>query len=334
MSEIRGWISNEIKYIGRFDFSEKKGPLFAWTGSEVRANFMSKKLSAKFESFGLNYLIIMVDGEIINNCLDISNGGEFILAENLSEGAHEIRLIKRNEFNVGTVRFLGFNFYGGQLLKSEHDPKLKVEIIGDSISCGFGNEGENEDEYEPIKDNGYMSYGAIAGRSLEAETIIIGCSGYGMIQNYLGDEKEAVPLKYNLITPKSRINWQFSKWVPDVVVINLGTNDFCYGDIPDLDKFISGYIEFIKVIHRNYKNSKIICAVGPLMEGKALEIIKSCIKDKIIKHFNKDYNLNFLEFPKHCPEKDGQGIGGHPSIETHNKMANILVQKVKSIMSL
>lgn len=325
-----------ISYIGRFDFSEPDGAIFGWSCSTIVAKFYGTEVSAKIQSFGSNYFIVILDGKIIMNSLDISNGGVFVLATNLSKGVHEIKLVKRNEFNIGYVKFLGFNFDDGELLAPPKRLERRIEVIGDSITCGFGNDGADESvEYVPSLDNSYLSYGAIAGRDLEAETTIIGCSGFGVMQSYDGNTSQTVPAMYHMVVPHKDIKWDFTKWVPQVSVINLGTNDFSFGSIPNIDKFNKAYIKFIEEIHSNYKNCKIICTVGPLMDGEALKVIKKCINNVILGHFydkGLDF-VSFLEFEPQDKEQNGCGVSGHPSIKTHEIMAKALENKIRKMMN-
>lgn len=324
-----------ISYIGRFDFLEQDGPVFGWSCSTIVATFYGTEVSAKFKSFGLNYFTIILDNEIIMNSLDVSKSGDFVLATNLYKGIHEIKMIKRNEFNIGYVKFLGFDFGDGKLLAAPKHLERRIEVIGDSITCGFGNEGQDESvEYVPSLDNGYLSYGAIAGRSLNAETIIIGCSGFGVMQSYDGDTSQTVPSRYSMVVPDKDIKWDFTKWTPQVVVVNLGTNDFSFGSIPDINKFNEAYINFIKEIYCNYKMAKVICTVGPLMEGEALKTIRRCMNCKILPYFyDKDMDfVSYFEFEPQDKEKDGCGVSGHPSIKTHEIMAKALENKIRKIM--
>lgn len=324
-----------MEYIGRFDFSESDGPVFGWSCSTIVAKFIGTKVLAKFQSFGPNYFTVVLDNKVIMNSLDVSKGGVFALATNLSKGVHEIKIIKRNEFNIGYVKFLGFDFDDGTLLPPSKHLERRIEIIGDSITCGFGNEGKDESvEYIPSMDNGYLSYGAMLGRNLDAETIIIGCSGFGVMQSYDGDTSQTVPSRYSMVVPKKDIKWDFTSWIPQVVVINLGTNDFRFGSIPNIDKFNEAYINFIKRIHSNYRKAKVICTVGPLMEGEALRVIKKCINNKILRYFyarNQDF-VSFLEFEMQNKERDGCGVSGHPSIKTHEIMAKKLENAIREIM--
>ncbi len=57
------------------------------------------------------------------------------------------------------------------------------------------------------------------------------------------------------------VEWDFSKHQPDVVVVNLGTNDdsYCKNDSTRQEEYKTEYVEFIKEIRQNNPNAAIIC---------------------------------------------------------------------------
>jgi lysophospholipase L1-like esterase len=324
-----------VRYIGRFNFSEVQGPKFAWSASTIYARFYGTSVSAKLKSFGDNYFLITIDGEVVINSLQLNEGEEktFILASQLLEGEHEVCIVKRTEFYLGTAQFLGFNFDDGKIFPPSEPSKRKIEFIGDSVSCGFGNEGEHQSiEYSPKYDNSYLNYASIAARYLKAEHIIIGRSGYGLIRNYDGDKVNTLPKIYSRILPDNEALWQFKNFVPEVVVINLGTNDFSFGFIPDKQEFILGYINLVNEVHRNYPKAKIICAIGPIIEGKALELTRNYIKNDVVDCLREKKEwIYFLEF-EHQLESNGYGINFHPSLKTHELMGKYLAKFINKIM--
>lgn len=324
-----------VRYIGRFDFSELQGPKFAWSSSIIYARFYGTSVSAKLKSFGDNYFLIVIDGEVVINSLQLSEGEEktFILASGLLESEHEVSIVKRTEFYLGTAQFLGFDFEGGKILSPSEPSKIRIEFIGDSISCGFGNEGEHQGiEYSPKYDNSYLNYASIAARYLKAEHIIIGRSGYGLIRNYEGDKLSTLPQIYSRILPDEDVQWQFESFIPQVVVINLGTNDFSFGFIPSKQEFILAYINLVNRVHENYPKAKIICAIGPLLEGEALELTRNYIKNDVVDCLRKDKKdfIYFLEFEHHL-EINGYGISFHPSLKTHELMGKYLADFIRKI---
>ncbi len=326
-----------IKYFGRFDFSEEQGPKFAWSGITISARFYGTSISAKLKSFGRNFFVVIVDDEILIDCLKLEEDdeGTYVLAKGLKEGEHEVKLIKRTEFNIGSAQFLGFNFGKGSILSPREDSKeLKIEIVGDSISCGFGTEGANETvEYDPKYDNSYYSYGTLAARELNAEHMIVACSGFGLTRNYGGEKVYTMPSKYSLVVPDSTEEWDFNKWTPQIVAINLGTNDFSENYLPSREEFVYIYNRLVYRIHKNYPEAKVICSIGPVIENEALEITRQYVKDGVVEAIKNEGNdwIYFLEY-EHQLKENGYGISGHPSIKTHEIMGKCLVNKIRQIL--
>ncbi|ERI94436.1 GDSL-like protein [Clostridiales bacterium oral taxon 876 str. F0540] len=329
-----------IRYIGRFDFTDIEGPKFAWSASTVTARFFGTRVSAKLKSFGDNYFLVLIDRKIVINSLKLGEGEEkvFELASNLKEEEHEVSIVKRTEFYLGTAQFLGFNFGEGKLLSPSPRLERKIEIIGDSITCGFGNEAENENiEYSPKYDNSYLAYGTIAARKLNAEPMIIGRSGFGLIRDYEGNKDNILPNVYSRVLPDKNSEWEFHKFIPQVVVINLGTNDFSgsipSGPIADREEFTSAYINLINRIRENYKESKVICTIGPVMDGEALEVIRDYVKNDVVEALRKENNnwIYYFEYENQL-KSNGYGITCHPSLKTHELMANQLTDFINDIL--
>src|SRR5262249_35009916 len=156
--------------VGRFDTSDPAGARFAWSGSAVVARFKGTAINVRLRDEGKNVFQVIVDGEP-KTILKTQPGRElYPLAEGLPEGVHEVTLYKRTEAEVGEVVFFGFDG-SGQMLPAPPRPERRIELIGDSITTGYGDEGPGpkcgsfRSEYE----NEYVTYGAIAARSLGAE---------------------------------------------------------------------------------------------------------------------------------------------------------------------
>ena len=117
-----------VRYIGRFDFSEAKGPKFAWSASTICARFYGTSVSAKLKSFGDHYFLILIDGKVVISSLQLNKGEEktFVLDSHLLEGEHEVCIVKRTEFYLGTAQFLGFNFDDGKILTPFETSKIKI----------------------------------------------------------------------------------------------------------------------------------------------------------------------------------------------------------------
>ena len=116
------------------------------------------------------------------------------------------------------------------------------------------------------------------------------------------------------------------------VVVNLGTND-CYGiqfspDPAELDRFPAAYRAFIGNIRRlNGPRTHIICALGS-MNYYLWHDIASVMEQ--YKRETGDERLHLRRFNPMHPF-DGVGADGHPSLDTHQKMAHELAALLRTL---
>jgi len=319
-----------IYYTGRIDFSDPKVAKFAWPGTSVKAKFEGKKCAVKLNGYG--YYNILVDGEI--KVVEIKGRDTTYTIESLNGGAHTIEVFKRTEGFVGNGEFKGFELEHGKKLLPVEKLKHRIEFIGNSITCGYGNEGESEFcHFTPITENHYMAYAAITARSLKAEHHVVAFSGKGLTRNYDMTTTETMPDLYDRIFPfEPTIKWDFNKWTPDAVVINLGTNDFAHTN-PDSTEWVNAYLNFIKTIRSHYPQAYIFCTNGPMANDKwpeghqALTILKKYINAVVEKaQANGDTKIASFFYTSQAPPF---GCDYHPSVKTHQKMADELTPFIK-----
>jgi hypothetical protein len=149
------------------------------------------------------------------------------------------------------------------------------------------------------------------------------------MRNYGGNTTDLMPDLYSQILPyNSSLLWDDSKWVPQVVVINLCTNDFSTGT-PDRAGFINAYSNFVDVIRSKFPDADIYCAVGPMLNGDSLTAAKDYINSTVTaKKASGDQKIHFIEFPMQV-EANGYGEDWHPSLITHKLMADQLSTQIK-----
>jgi lysophospholipase L1-like esterase len=323
-----------VLLIGRFDTSDPAGPKFGWSATTIKANFQGTEVSVKLSSTGDNWFNVIVDGTVrtpVNVPAGTSGSTPILLASGLSSGTHTIELVRRTEAHVGDAQFLGFTFGSGTLLSPPAASARRIEMIGDSITCGYGNEGT--DRYQSFttkNENAYLAYGSVAARFLGADQITVAWSGKGVIRNYGGDTTDVMPSIYLRILPYNTTNlWDTSKWIPHVAVINLSTNDYSVG-IPDRTQFTTAYSNFVKKIRAQYPQAHIYCALGPMLSGDNLTSARDYISSVVnsLKSAG-DAKVHFIEFPVQL-ESNGYGEDWHPSIKTHDLMANQLAVQIRT----
>ena len=323
----------ETRFIGRFHPSADSFSFSCqWPGSSVETVGMAPSIDVAFEPETENdRWQIEVDG-IPTGILKLQKGANNYSIPLQGPGRKVVRLIKRSEAFQGTTKFLGF--YSSQQFKSKPPaaPNRSIEIIGDSISAGFGVDGKTKDEkYSPETANAYLTYGMIAGRDLKADVTVIAWSGKKMWPD------NDIPSIYDSILPSQTApntspSWDFKKaQKPNAVVINLATNDFGKG-IPDEKGWTSAYLAFVQRVRKNYPKAFIYLATGSMMSdtwpvGKNhLTTVKRYLDT--VQSLSKDSRIKRVDFAVQ-DERDGIGSSYHPNAVTQRKMALVLEEKLK-----
>lgn len=327
-----GGTSGTVLYVGRFNTTDAAGPRSAWSGTTIKANFSGTGISANLVSVGNNWYNVIIDG-VVRTPVNAPAGtnGLVTLASGLSAGNHTIEFVRRTEAYIGDVQFKGFTVTGGSLLAAPAAASRRIEFIGDSITCGYGNEGIDQyHTFTPQNENAYLAYGSVSARALSADSFNICWSGKGVIRNYSGDTTDILPSLYSRILPYDTTTlWNASQWVPQVVVINLGTNDFGSGT-PDKTAFVNGYVTFYNRIRTQYPNAHIYVALGPLLYGTGLTSARDYLTTAVSQiSAAGDTKVHFIEFPQQDGSL-GYGEDWHPSVAQHAAMANQLVAQIKA----
>ncbi|XXT16079.1 SGNH/GDSL hydrolase family protein [Sorangium sp. So ce429] len=334
-----------IRFIGRFDTTKPEGPRFSWPGSAIVTRFSGTSISARFNDESTpeqsNFFQVVIDGES-KGVLKVNNQEElYTVAEGLADGEHVLLLHRRTEALVGVTQFLEFvPQQGEELLPVPAAPERRIEVIGDSISAGYGIDGADETcPFTSDTENNYLAYSALTGRLLEADTTILAWSGRGVYRNYDDEVADTMPEIYGrTIADEPEPAWDFSSWVPQVVVINLGTNDFSInvpGDAAFREPFTNAYAGLVETVRENYPEAFIFCTIGPMLsdsypEGaealtRARSYIGKVVEDRAA---SGDDRVRLLEFPPHNAEQDGLGCDYHPSKKTNEKMAAQLSEAI------
>lgn len=323
-------LRSHARYVGRMDWSDPSGPVLSWAGSSIAARFQGASISLNMAITERNetWIDIVLDGVPLPK-LHIDGTGSFVLADGLDNRIHTLEIYKRTEAMFGTIQFLGFKLpEGGQFLSPPKHLQRRMEIIGDSISCGSGNEGKNGDPNIAEHENNSLAYGTLAARALNAELYTIAISGIGLVVNYGDERTHTMPNQYERVNPLDPDNkWDFTAWVPDVVVINLGTNDSNYS--VDEREFVEAYRSFVGRIRSRYNDTEIIMSLGPFQQSPMKDYIAKAVE---IIRATGDQKVHYHLFDRVDIERDGLGETGHPNLITHAKMAEQLTCEIKRIV--
>jgi lysophospholipase L1-like esterase len=321
-----------IRYQGRFDFSQPKRPRCDWPGTAIEARFTGKSIAVKLNG-GNDDFNVIVDG-VWKAKLGVSAAWQ-TAASGLSEGAHTLLLTKRTEAFYGIVEFEGFQLEDGDALMAlPPRPARKIQFIGDSFTVGYGDESKilSCPERRPF-DNNFLAYGPVAARAVGAEYSVQAISGIGMVHNYgdtspisaypLGSYFENTLMGASAPAPK----WDFSAWIPDLVVIALGTNDFSTTVKPSEAQYAGGYQEFLRKIRTWYPQAVILCLTYAVdgFQGKYV--------DTLVNQVSRLGDAKL--YHAHMPPLDANselGCDYHPNVAGQQKYADALIPVIRQYL--
>lgn len=331
----------ELHYDGRFERADPREAVCAWSASAVSVCFRGTTVNVRL-SPGANRFVAVVDGVPVKILADGAADPQhpparpapklYALASSLPEGEHRATVFKATEAAVGNATFAGFQLGAGSAVLPARPAQRRLTVIGDSISCGYGNEAASKEEsFSPATENAWWTYGALAARAVGADYQCIAWSGRKMHPNF------TIPEVYDRTLPADAgSHWPGDREKPDAILVNLCTNDFNVPELPDRAAWVRAYRDFLARLRREAPQATIYCALGPMMsdgypKGRPSlstarewigEVVKGC-QDA------GDPKVRFLEF---APQQAVNGIGAnwHPSVRTHQIMADKLTAAVRT----
>jgi len=324
-----------IRYTGRFDFSDPRRPRFDWPAVTIEAAFEGPTIAALLDDGGNSY-DVTIDGQ--TSILRTQPGQtRYILAEGLGRGTHAVRLVKRTETFYGTPQFLGFELDEGRdLIALPPAKERRIEFVGDSITAGYGVEGDSPTcIFSPETENAALTYAAQTAEQLNAAYTIAAVSGVGVVRNYNSDGAMSAG---TMITYYGRTvandlaeNWNFGQGAPDAVVINLGTNDYSTTPHPAGEVFLQGYTNLIFKVREKYPEAHIFAVAGPLMVGPAEETIRSVVTQ--MNEVLNDDRVHYVQI-ENTLELSAVDFGcdWHPNVSGQAKIAAQLAPAIAGVM--
>lgn len=255
----------------------------------------------------------------------------------------KIRLMKMSEAAFSKVGIKEIIIEGEGEITPTKGKERRIEFIGDSITCGYGIEGIFEkDVFNTTQENPWEAYAAKTARYFNADFNCVSWSGIGVVSSWTEvDEPNTewlMPMLYKY-TDAALDNdfgkeefevWDNNLFESDLIVVNLGTNDTSYTkNIKErIDEFTNGYYNFLEQVRSSNPKSEIICTLGAM--GQEL---CPAVKDAVNKFKDATDDMKICtHFFEVQLESDGIGADWHPSLRTHEKMSETLINKIKEVM--
>ncbi len=343
----------EIRYVGRTVADEDGNVSYDWVGTYFTTVIDGNRLDAEISVKGEAWFNVFIDGDLsrkfginagsVNAVADtvvtlfdgVCHGGacqKDICQEDAcpKTGLHEIRLQKCTEGEYGRAEIRGFMMPSDCRLMAPSDvPGRHIEFIGNSLTCGFGTEGK--DRNEPFKvstENCNLTYAAAIARYFGTDYTMVAHSGQGAVRNY-GDSLtvSAVCMQERMLRTfdMDTMAWK-GGYQPDLVVINLGSNDFAVPPVPSEDEFVDGYCNLLSQIRTQHGNIPVICVCPPT----AGEPLPSYLKKAAERMSDPDIHVIILKKGLYN-DTDDLGSAWHPNYKGQMKMAMSLIPYISTV---
>ena len=294
---------SRISYSGRICWRDSLSPAFSYPGVSATLQFTGQSIAMKAKP-GSGYFMVEIDNRLPFKINFTESDSILTLAEGLPEGTHRLRVVYAIEGYDKKPEFRGFILPdGGTLETPPAKPNRRIEFIGNSITCGYGIEAESEkDDFSYATENHYYSYAAQTARNLNAEYVTVARSGYGVYRNYGGPiegNPDCIPALYDrTLFYDPDVKWDFSEFRPDVVCVNLGTNDMSLNKC-DTVRFEAAYRDFLSRLRAYYPEAKIVMLTGCLLTGELEKTNEAYALAKIsglkyCEFLNRQYGTDYI----------------------------------------
>ena len=335
-------ISNTyVKWLGRTKYDTTKAVNIMYhSASSFEVKFKGTEVEAVLYATNyLNaskrpYIVIMVDDDYENRTR-IALEAEYTtlkIAQLAKDDGkvHTVSVWKSSESTDSHMGLKSLKSNGGFVEGVEFKERT-IEFIAASSSTGYGN--LNADTKTSSNSDAMQAFSYLTARALNADINIYSASGWGCKASaWTSPNSLNLYDAYKKVDFFSNESWDMTKITPDVIVINLGTNDWSYikagADVNErnsrMQAFKDQYVDFLTYLHTVYPNCKIIMLYGLMLEKD--------IYDATVDIYNvaKQSNpgLGIIQI-----FGDAKGSNSHPSLASHKAISEALIAKIKEEMS-
>lgn len=323
-----------VRLLGRVNPATRE---LSWPGTGVSFTFTGSSASIGLEAVtGTNSVELRVDGKttVISNV----NGNSISTPTGLANGKHTVTLRKRSEALFGSV-FLGNVTTNGKF-ESDVLPKRRIQVIGDSITVGYGIGGVLPCTNTAALEDNTKTYAVLAAESLGADIDVIAWSGIGLIRNYVspGDTSPNMQDRWTRYGAQDAVNsYTFpASDTPDAVVINLGTNDFGYqagvrGPL-NITDYTAQMVGFVQKIKTHYPRAAFFLMNSPMLSDSypstadAQKTTQTNALKAAIQKLGKGTRAQLVDWPSQG--SDNLGCDYHPNAQTNAAEAVVLAKAI------
>jgi len=365
--------AEQISYEGRFlhDKEESKA-YFDWSCTVIRFSVVEMQGASsdlvKIALEGGNHrfeLKVQIQDNITSTIFTTSKKAKNYTVNFPLPGAYQVTLKKLTEstfdaripshfgsISLHTAVFHGLYLEGqNELVISPDQRSRKIEFYGASDTAGFGADGypnpgtlscfAKMNQYE----NCAESFSGQLAEKFNAQMHLQAMAGRGLVHNadewvpFLSSGPTIPETANRTICADSAPNkaWNFDSWIPDLIILSLGGNDYNNIRKPVESVFVPDYIRFLEYLYSSYKPN--IPTIINICGGSSPSDHSRNRACPFVSNASSTYKMKYPSLPVHYIElpldivpDDDIACLGHHNADGHKHIVDYLTPKIESIM--
>ena len=326
-------LHRDVRYLGR-TYEASGTQWFNWSASGFSVRFQGSGLKAKIASNAPNaanyaYLKVYVDGVEQTDIMLDQTMQTVVLAEGLNpDEIHTVEVRKRNSPRSSTAGVVCMEVLDGKKIAPAEAQDKLIEFVGDSLTVGYSaaDTDKSETAWSTATEDATKTYAKQVADAFDAEYMVTAISGRGVVMNNSGGSGYLFPDIYPELdiynTPGIAYDFALQ---PDVIVINLGTNDATNAGL-DIEDFQNGVYSFIKLVRQKNPNAQIIWAYG-MRSDKMTAEVDAAIQAAVAQlQTEGDSKVHYLALPL----ANDMHLN-HPTAAAYEPSGELLIEKIEEI---
>ncbi len=311
---------------------DASGVSYQWPGVYFETAFEGDGVAFSIGP-GDTILHLQVDGDRVGTL--VKPAGHYRI-DGLGDGEHVVRIEVATESQAGPNRFGGFWLPPEATSLPAPQRTRRIEFIGDSHTVGYGNLSRNREcsdaEVWATTDN-TQAFGPVIARHYGADYRVNAISGRGVVRNYDGGEGDTLPQAYPYALFDHSAQDAAGDWLPQVVVIALGTNDFSTPLKPGerwstrealQQDYVQAYAGFVASLRERYPQAYFVLWATDLADGEI-----RAQSARVVERLRQSGETRVGFVP--VGELKMGGCHWHPSVDDSRRIADLLITHLDAL---
>lgn len=319
--EVNTFEGDSLRYFGR-TYLENGALCLDNAATGIETVFFGTRLEAELNPRNIPLLLrVYIDGDEEGEVYKLLRKKRYVLAEDLEEGVHTVRIVKVTTSQHGVIRVSDLTT-DGKFLKPPKKDRPRIEFLGDSISVGGGILATPSEFGSIENSDSTRAFPYVAATILDADYSLVATDGI------CTKAKTALPNvnmieMYGYRSSVTFVKYEHAPDAFDVVVIGTGTNDaYALSSGYTIEQFKLDYPELLNLVREKNPDAKIVCVYGMMIRHEQVEQV---IRDSVAAM--NDQRVTTLELPQSTG-----GASAHPDVAGGKAQGEALANYLKTIL--